>query len=403
MTAHGARPLDGAAIAVVGAGVAGLTAAIAFARHGAAVTVVEQADEISPVGAGLQLSPNATRIIRELGILEPIERLWHEPDHIRLVSGRDLSVLARVPADRFARSRWGAPYGVLHRSVLQKALLDAAAASGACRIVLRRPVRSTSESGLREDIREISGKAPDLIVGADGVWSNVRRVVPDHGTARFSGYVAWRMMLEGNPGRRPFDRSATTAFLGPSSHLVAYPLASTGTLNLVAIARGRNPGESWDAAEDRAATGLATEAFRTWHPDIRAAVGSARETNCWPLFEVAEGSWTNGGDIVLIGDAAHAMMPFAAQGAAMAIEDAFELASALSRSGPKAIPGALTSFVARRRKRIAQVRTRTAFNRFAYHARGPLRLGRDFVLALRGPESLAADLDWLYGYRADGL
>lgn len=394
------RPLDGASVAIIGAGIAGLTAAIALTRHGATVTVIEQAAEISPVGAGLQLSPNATRILAALDVLGPIEALWHEPPHIRLVSGRDMRVLARIPAGSFARRRWGAPYGVLHRSVLQKALLDAAAASERCRIVLGRALRPASCDDLRRTVHEIVGEAPDLIVGADGVWSGVRRAVPGHGSSRFSGYVAWRMRLD--QGGRLVEGQATTAFLGPSSHLVAYPLASTGTVNLVAITRGRNPGETW--AEARAPQGTDLRAaFRGWHPDIRAAIDRAGEATFWPLFEVAGGSWTDGRNIILIGDAAHAMMPFAAQGAAMAIEDAFELATALASAGPKAMGGALPAFAARRQKRVEKVRARTAFNRFAYHARGPIRIGRDVVLGLRGAESLAADLDWLYGYRAEGL
>jgi salicylate hydroxylase len=119
----------------------------------------------------------------------------------------------------------------------------------------------------------------------------------------------------------------------------------------------------------------------------------------WPLYEVGNGRWHNGRDTVLIGDAAHAMMPFAAQGAAMAIEDGFELAGMVAS---RPIDEALDAFEKRRQPRVARLRQRAAFNRFAYHARGPFRLGRDLVLSLRPSQSLAADLDWIYGYRAIG-
>jgi salicylate hydroxylase len=139
--------------------------------------------------------------------------------------------------------------------------------------------------------------------------------------------------------------------------------------------------------------------FRGWNPQIIDMLRQCENAKFWPLYQVSNGNWHNGHNKVLIGDAAHAMMPFAAQGAAMAIEDAWELAQQVSR--PVAdLPQALAAYETIRKARIDKVRRRGNFNRFAYHLRGPLRLGRDIVLALRPPQSLAADLDWLYGYES---
>ena len=173
---------------------------------------------------------------------------------------------------------------------------------------------------------------------------------------------------------------------------MVYPLRGAGLLNAVVVTRGVPAEPARSPADGARALALS---LADWHPSIRRMVAASQAPSAWPLHEVADGHWTAGEDIALIGDAAHAMMPFAAQGAAMAIEDAFDLAESFTRSGASS----LEAFARRRRERVARVRKRGDFNRFAYHARGPIRMGRDLVLAMRRPESLAADLDWLYGYR----
>ncbi|OJU02886.1 MAG: salicylate hydroxylase [Rhizobium sp. 63-7] len=374
-------------VAIVGAGIAGLTAALSFARKGISSTVIEQAPELTEVGAGLQVSPNASRILAELGVLASLEAIWMEPDIIELRSGTSLRRLAAVPSGRSARQRWGAPYGVLHRSSLQQALLSAAQDQPLCRLVLGKRLHVAD----RRAIADIAGTEPDLVVGADGVRSVIRSLVPGAPQARFSGNVAWRITVPDAQAPDFIDRKNVTAFLGPSSHLVCYPLREAGCINLVAIVSKADP-----EADGRGRT--LKHAFSRWHPAIQRLLSDVSAPTFWPLYEAGPGNWQDGAKTVLIGDAAHAMMPFAAQGAAMAIEDAFELAGRAAR-----IPlgAALADFETRRRQRAEQVRRRGAFNKFAYHARGPVRFARDLVLGLRPPQALAADLDWLYGYRAE--
>ena len=167
---------------------------------------------------------------------------------------------------------------------------------------------------------------------------------------------------------------------------------------MVAIASGISPGETWEAKSTQAQRQMLLDQFRSWNRQIVSVLERAPAPTFWPPYQTIPGRWQNGRDTVLIGDAAHAMMPFAAQGAAMAIEDAFALAAHVA--GAASIAEALDTFEAERLPRIARARARGKFNRFAYHARGPVRLGRDLVLSLRPPQSLAADLDWLYGYRS---
>lgn len=383
-------------VAIIGGGVAGLTAALSFARHGIASDIFEEATELREVGAGLQISPNASRILAELDVLPAIEAVWTEPERIALVSGTSLKPLAYVPVGRFARERWGAPYGVLHRATLQKVLLAAVEANALCTLHLGSPVRLDGSPSPRI----VNGKTYPLAVGADGVWSNFRSQVQGSPTADFSGNVAWRFTVPKDraPAWLPLDQ--VTAFLGPSTHLVAYPLNDMESVNIVAISSGISAGQIWDAEASEAQRRMLATQFRRWDRRVSELLQNTERPTFWPLCQVSNGRWQNGKDAVLIGDAVHAMMPFAAQGAAMAIEDAFLLAEKVVRR--PSLPTALAEFESERTARAARVRARGKFNRFAYHARGPIRIGRDIVLSLKPPQSLAADLDWLYGYRIGG-
>ena len=374
---------------VVGAGVAGLTAALAFARQGIPAHVIEQASALEEVGAGLQLSPNASRILADLGLLDALSARWTEPERIVLASGLTLAALASVPAGAAARSRWGAPYGVLHRASLQSVLLDAVRAEPLCTLTTGQRVESTEQA--------LCLAPADLLVAADGVWSRLRQAVAGALPAAYSGNVAWRFLVPYEAAPAILDPRAVTAFLGPHAHLVAYPLAETQAFNIVAIhAQPDAPPEGWLRRGDSATRGRLMKAFSGWHPDIGGLLEDARDPLVWPLFGCPDGARVCR-RTVLIGDAAHAMTPFAAQGAAMAIEDAALLARRIA--GAADADAALRDFETTRRARVARVRGRGAFNRFAYHARGPVALARDFALSLRKPESLAADFDWLYGYR----
>jgi len=376
-------------VAIVGAGIAGLTTALSFARKGIETEIFERRPVLSEAGAGLQLSPNATRILAKLGLLPDLEPLWSEPQAITLASGQSLRTVASVPSGPFARQRWRSPYGVLHRADLQKTLLDAVEASPLCRLHLGTPIGNAAHSG----IADITGGEPRLVVGADGVWSQVRNQIEGTGKSTFSGNIAWRFTAAEALAPAFFDRTKVTAFLGSGSHLVVYPLQRARCFNVVAITSGADPGQSWaHTLPTEQSREQLLKAFQGWHPKISDLLRQAAEPTIWPLHEVTDGAWHQSENAVLIGDAAHAMMPFAAQGAAMAIEDGFELASFVADGKP------LSAFAAHRKGRVARVRSRGAFNRFAYHARGPVRLGRDLVLSLRRPESLAADFDWLYGY-----
>lgn len=379
--------------AIIGAGISGLTAALALARHGIRSEIFEQAEALTEVGAGLQISPNASRILDTLGVLDALLPVWLEPREVRLVSGSSLRLIASVPCGSFARERWGSPYGAVHRATLQKALLDAVTANPFCALHLGRQIDATNRQALDAAI----GDKADLIIGADGVWSKVRALVPGGPSPVFSGNIAWRFTIPEALAPLVLDRASVTAFLGASAHLVCYPIREKSAFNVVANTPGSSASRDWNATGTKAQHDHLLQRFSGWNTAITRMLEQQEQASFWPLYEASVGRWHNGKDAVLIGDAAHAMMPFAAQGAAMAIEDAFELAGMVAS---RPLGEALDLFERHRTPRIACLRQRAAFNQFAYHARGPVRLARDLVLSLRPPQSLAADMDWIYGYRA---
>jgi len=392
-------------IVIAGAGIAGLTAAIAFARKGFSVQLYEQAPELEEAGAGLQLSPNATRLLDGLGVLEFLRPAAVRPERIDLRGARRGKAIASITLGAAAESRWGAPYLVAHRADLQSALMARAAREHDIKLVTGARVAdaalhargATVSIERRGRIDEVSCL---LLVGADGVRSSVRGLGRGARTDQPSGHVAWRSTIrrEGRTGTALADAisdDAVTVFLHRRFHLVVYPIRSGTALNLVAITRG---GAELARAGATDPAPLAA-AMRGCRGPLKTLVQDAAPWTVWPVSVVDERiSWSDGQGVVLIGDAAHAMTPFAAQGAAMAIEDAVTLAD-LVAARPGDMAGALSLYDATRRPRIQQVAARGRFNHFAWHARFPLSLGRDMVMKLRASR-LAADLDWLYGHDA---
>lgn len=392
-------------IIIAGAGIAGLTAALAFAARGFSVEVYERAPRLEEAGAGLQLSPNATRILAGLGVLETLGPLAVRPEAVVLRDARTLREVTRVPLGNGAERRWGAPYLVAHRADLQAALL--ARVQGDGKIKLATGTAATNFSAQADGVSVTIGRGDAtetisgaLLVGADGVWSSIREFAGTNGKSRFAGDLAWRCTL---PAESPAGRAllsiarpdVVTAFMHPSVHLIAYPVRGGRAVNLVALAKGRIFSETRSAVSDPA---ILAAALRGTAPGIAGLAQAAGPWTLWPLHTVARATpWTTDGRVILIGDAAHAMTPFAAQGAAMAIEDAATLAAHVA-ADPSDPAGALARYEAARRPRIEQVSRRGAFNRFTWHASGPIALARNLVLGALPSAKLAADLDWLYGW-----
>jgi salicylate hydroxylase len=387
-------------VVVVGAGIAGLTAAIALARTGFSVRLLERSERLADVGAGLQLSPNATRILAELDVLPRLSSVAVRPERVAIRKASDLRQLTHVPLGAAATKRWGSPYLTVHRADLQSALLAEMGRQPEIEFVTGAAVRDLAlhRHGVTLSIDHGGAIREDhatLVVGADGVWSTLREQGSGSSGTRNTGHVAWRAMLRPGPASAStVAADEVTAFLHPGFHLVAYPVRRGEAINLVAVTRGI-AGIGWN---NEAGVEMLDAALDGTAPALRALLAEAGPWTTWPLHEAPMARpWTSSAGVALIGDAAHAMSPYAAQGAAMAIEDAAMIAALATR-----FRGDVTALVAAyerlRRPRIRRVASRGAFNRFTWHASGPVALVRDLVMAARPAAGNARDLDWLYGW-----
>ena len=382
-------------VLIAGAGIAGLTAALALSARGISVRVYERATAFEQVGAGIQLSPNATRILFGLGLHEPLLAAAVRPEAVVLRDAATLRQLASVRLGAWGEQRWGAPYLVLHRATLHRVLLDAATSDERIAIATGATAQMARQDGpglLLSGNGEGNEAGGGLIVAADGVGSALRR-----SPATSTGLTAWRAQIPPDavramPAETGLRDEMVAAFLHARAHLVAYPMRD-GSFNLVGIAPSTGK-----AGDDADRLGF-LRAFDTAAEPLRNLV-RAQAWTAWPILTVkpAASKFAPGPGVVAIGDAAHAMTPFAAQGAAMAIEDAVTLAMAVSPPGEE--QQALSGWAAARSERVKRVARRGWLNGLAWHAAGPVALARNLFLETRSPERLAADLDWLYGWDA---
>ena len=386
---------------IAGAGIAGLSAALALSRSGCEAVVFERSAQLAEFGAGLQISPNASRILDRLGVLEAALHFGTEPRGIVIRRGGDDSELALLPlAD--ARARWGAPYLILHRADLQRALAEGCAVLPGVETRFGFAVAGVAEAGegvsfgLKRGLLTLQERG-DFAIGADGLRSKLRERLGFGAAeeATFSGRVAFRAMV---PARRLPARFAAPLVnlrLGARAHLVHYPLRNGSVVNLVATLeagwRGKPGDDSWDGEADLDAL---KAAFASWSRESRDLIAQAESWRAWPLYHRAPIDSYVSGRVALIGDAAHPMVPFLAQGAGQAIEDSWALAHALE--GAADIPAALKAYSAARAPRAGRVQRDALTQAKIYHMSGPLAFARDLTMRALGPERLLQRYDWIY-------
>jgi salicylate hydroxylase len=409
-----------------------LTAALALGRRGIGVTLFEQAEKLTEAGAGIQLSPNATRVLIALGLAGRLNAVIVEPSAIRVRSAATGREIATMRLGAAMLERYGAPYWVVHRADLQKALIEAIAEQPRITLTLGATVDDftigptgvrtgvsfpmldsgcptlaghDSKNGVdrrsrgtirRRDAGRVDYSATALI-GADGLWSRLHALLGVGTTPRFAGRSAFRALIPAaqlSPAER---EPIVNLWIGPGGHLVHYPVRAGAAVNIVAACGGRWQGSGWNTGVGRNEV-LDRFPPAAWAAAARQLLAAPAHWQKWPLYDREPSTSWGQGPVTLIGDAAHPMLPFLAQGAAMAIEDAAVLARELARS-PVDCVAALRSYESERRMRTARVQREARRNDFRYHLRQPAAFIRDAILQALGGERLLARYDWIYQWR----
>jgi 3-hydroxybenzoate 6-monooxygenase len=383
-------------ILVAGGGIGGLAAAHALALKGLAVRVLEQAPEFREIGAGIQLGPNVFGALERLGLKEAVLADVHRPPAMEMRCALSGESITRIPLDdpRFL-DKFKQPYAVIHRHDLHSVFIDACRHNNLVSLETDRTVADFEQDDesvtltLRSGER-IRGRA---LIGCDGMWSKVRDKVIGDGKPLVSGHIAYRAVLKREEVPKDLWSPDVILWAGPRTHLVHYPLRRGEIYNLVAVFHSKRYVEGWNAEAD---AGDLWAHFQGQRPEVIRMLERIETWRMWVLCDrepVKE--WTNG-RITLLGDAAHPMLQYLAQGACMATEDAVALADKVSEA-PDDLPAAFRAYVQQRYLRTARVQIMARIYGDFYHARGPAAELRNMMLGPRTPEESYEGISWLYG------
>jgi len=381
-------------VLIAGGGIAGLACGIALAQAHASVQILERAPALMEVGAGVQLGPNVTRILNAWGVLAVIEKVASYPSSLRARSVKSGEVLATLPLADMTM-RYGSPYITIHRADLQHALLEKVQALGV-NVQCNSPVHQ-----LPMDLH----KTADALVIADGVWSNLRQQLLNDGPPRMTGHLAYRALVRQADLPEYLRTQDVSVWMGPKLHVVQYPVRGGEWLNVVCLTEGQLQGvtlqalQDWNLSKTSQDTRADLQAALTGVcAHLQALVEACSNWRLWPLCDrppMQSAAQHARGCVALVGDAAHPMRPYLAQGAGMAIEDAADLARHWTTLGNQDVSQRFTAFAQARWQRNARVQARAIRNGEIFHATGAMRWARDMGLRTAGKRLM--DIPWLYG------
>lgn len=389
-------------VLIAGAGIAGLSAAIALTRDGIPVTIVERRTGFTEVGAGLQLSPNATRALAELDLLEGVMRHSVTMQDLVIRRWADAAPLGSMPMQSRPEGD-AAPFLALRRADLQTVLLDTLRMQPGIKLMMGRTVvgHADGADGLVVTLENQRGQREEIgaaaLIAADGVWSSLREQVDGADQPVFRGYEAWRTLIPIGAVPPGAGEPRVNLWLGGGCHAVHYPVAGARMVNLVVVQAGRDAAREWDRSADGA---VAPEAGGSIAPQLWELMLAAPQWRRWSLYDRDRTRMAKG-RVAFIGDAAHPVLPFLAQGACLAIEDAVTLAPLLApalAAGGGAVERALAAYGRLRQGRAVKVQKAARTNGNAYHAGFPINLARNLVLRQLGPAGMRQRYGWLYGW-----
>lgn len=393
-------------VLIAGGGIAGMAAALGASHAGWDARLFERAPQFSEVGAGVQLGPNVVRRLQAWGLQKALQQVVALPQQLVARSGINGKVLVSAPLGQSMVERYGAAYVTIHRADLHSVLHQAAQQRAD---IFINPGQEVSELLGTERVTTIRTSANKVVEGdalmlADGVWSKLRGpLLGDSSRPRVSGHLAYRALLPMTDVPVGWRSNEVTVWLGPRMHAVHYPVRRGEMMNIVVIIEGPAPQdmEHWDHAANAQALEQALKHCSSNLQDlVRSVPAAGAQWRLWPLSDRAPLQGPEGmakGLVGLIGDAAHPMRPYLAQGAGMAIEDAAELQRALAMDDLE-VELRLRRYAINRWERNARVQARSIRNGNIFHATGPVRWGRDLTMRMLGSQLM--DLPWLY--RGDG-